>query len=233
MSGEIEGSMGSANDISAVGLHWQSLIVSPQLPAWAKLAAVPRDAKYNWWSRLRQVPADYVVSRNEAERFLYYDGPTHRPSPVEVVLSGGKLLWRKKAEEPVHRETAPEPVYTRQTKTFGRSGMFVQVRKGQARAEIIPEEAVIGPAGGFKISQELLGDAAGMLMNMLTEAGLTQEEARGLVDAWRPQFFEKGGDRLLVRFSSEDYDAMCPMQIQPSPTQLVRVGLLLTEFGDR
>jgi hypothetical protein len=28
------------------------------------------------------------------------------------------------------------------------------------------------------------------------------------------------------------YDALCPIRIDPPPTELVRVGLVLTEFSD-
>jgi hypothetical protein len=29
----------------------------------------------------------------------------------------------------------------------------------------------------------------------------------------------------------DDYDVLCPIRIDPPPTELVRVGLVLTEFG--
>ena len=28
-----------------------------------------------------------------------------------------------------------------------------------------------------------------------------------------------------------DYDALCPIRVDPPPTEMVRVGLVLTEFG--
>lgn len=38
------------------------------------------------------------------------------------------------------------------------------------------------------------------------------------------------GKRLLAVLSAKDYDAMCPLQIRPKPTALVRLGVLLTEL---
>jgi hypothetical protein len=32
-------------------------------------------------------------------------------------------------------------------------------------------------------------------------------------------------------FSAEDYDAICPLRMRPKPTELVRLGVLLTELG--
>ena len=65
---------------------------------------------------------------------------------------------------------------------------------------------------------------------MLTEYGLTAEEAAGLADVWRKQFWETPGKRLLVVLSAKDYDAMCPLHVRPKPTELVRLGVLLTEL---
>ena len=65
---------------------------------------------------------------------------------------------------------------------------------------------------------------------MLTEYGLTADEASGLADVWKRQFWETPGKRLLVVLSAKDYDAMCPLHIRPKPTALVRLGVLLTEL---
>jgi hypothetical protein len=66
---------------------------------------------------------------------------------------------------------------------------------------------------------------------MLTDYGLTADEAAGLADVWKHQFWETPGKRLLVVLSAKDYDAMCPLRMRPKPTELVRLGILLTELG--
>ena len=65
---------------------------------------------------------------------------------------------------------------------------------------------------------------------MLTEYGLTAEEAAGLVDVWKRQFFETDGKRLLVILPAWDYDALCPLSVRPAPTELVRLAIVLTEL---
>ena len=62
----------------AMGLRWQSLIVTPEREAWANVPEVPGDSKFDWWRALRDVPGSWVTSQDETERFLYYDGPTMR-----------------------------------------------------------------------------------------------------------------------------------------------------------
>ena len=71
------------------------------------------------------------------------------------------------------------------------------------------------------------------LHQLLVEAGLTSEEAGGLVDSWEPQFFKTVGRRFLRIMSQKEYSCICPIQIDPPPTELVRVGIVLNEFGER
>ena len=67
---------------------------------------------------------------------------------------------------------------------------------------------------------------------MLTDYGLTAEEAEGLVAAWSPQFFHAKGRRFILRMSPEEYAKQCPMQVRPVPTEVVRLGLVLFEFDE-
>src|SRR6185312_3904794 len=67
-------------------LHWQSVIVCPERASWMHPPDVPADPRFAWWRRLRDVQSSWVSSRGEAERFLYYDGPTRAAVPVSVSL---------------------------------------------------------------------------------------------------------------------------------------------------
>jgi hypothetical protein len=65
---------------------------------------------------------------------------------------------------------------------------------------------------------------------MLLAYGLSGPEAEGLIAAWTPQFFQTEGRRFILRMAPEDYARQCPMQVRPTPTEVVRLGLILTEF---
>jgi hypothetical protein len=231
-SGAFSGSMGARNDVAAAGVRWQNLIVSPELPPWAALAPVPSDPKYQWWTRLRQVKTDYVLSRGEAERFLYYDGPTKLASPVHATLAGQTLQITNR---PLNLQDLREPD---RTKSSLRAGMFIRVPPPAANAAsavgtMLPSQCFERASTEFPVPANMPDDAEPLLLNMLTSAGLTADEAAGLIDTWRPQFLQTPGTRLLIRLSSEDYDRLCPLTMQPQPTQLVRVGLILIELGAR
>src|SRR6185295_4055252 len=81
--------------IRAVGLRWQSLLVMPERQAWMHEPPVPDDAKYRWWKRLRQVPSSWVWNQGEADRFVFYDGPTNAPTPVTVTRRDQTLVFTK------------------------------------------------------------------------------------------------------------------------------------------
>jgi hypothetical protein len=65
---------------------------------------------------------------------------------------------------------------------------------------------------------------------MLTDYGLTPDEAGGLLHAWEKQFFRTDGTRLITLLLRSDYDQLCPLTVRPTPTETVRLGLLLTEL---
>lgn len=234
MTGSVSGLPGAENDLASVGVRWQSMIVSPDLPAWAQLSPLPADKRFAWWSRLRQVPSSYVVSQGEAERFVYYDGPTELASPADATLTGNTLRISMReiafpANYGENRANAAVPGM-RQTQTSPVAGMFIRVRNGKASAMRLPASS-LADRSQVEIPAALAGDAPAMLTAMLTEAGLSAEGAAGMVDAWRPQFFQTDGDRVLIRLPSSQYDVLCPIHIQPEPTTLVRVGIVLEELG--
>jgi hypothetical protein len=115
-------------------------------------------------------------------------------------------------------------------KLDGREAIFVRVADGKILAsrialrgdsmtsEVAELPSVVGVAG-----------AAEMLVGLLVERGMTAAEAGGLRDCWRADFFEKPGDRVLMFVSPADYDALCPLEVRPKPTEIVRIGIVLHE----
>ena len=62
--GARSGVMGSGlNQITALGVRWQSLIVSPHRLDWMRPPVVGTDPRFQWWARLRKVPASWISSR--------------------------------------------------------------------------------------------------------------------------------------------------------------------------
>jgi hypothetical protein len=229
-SGDISGGMGAYNEIIAIGVRWRSLIVSPRRQGWMSPRRVGDEPRFAWWSRLREVPSSWVASRGESERFLYYDGPTLAKSPITATWSEPILaleitdaIFPKALGDPAPRgpyiDTGGLPV-----------GMFLRVDESGVAAYRID-----GPARKLALNLSELTpsrdkDAGKELEAMLIEHSLTAAEAAGLHDRWKEQFFQRPGNRLIAFLTADEYNAICPLHVRPTPTQLVRVGIVLTEF---
>jgi hypothetical protein len=201
------------NVMNALGVRWQSIIVSPKKLPWMQPAGVPNDPKYNWWARLRDVDCSWVSSRGESERFLYYDGPTMAQTICEVYVDPQRQLrFSPNAAMPL-------------------DGILIRVKDDRAMATTV----TIAPgslAQDFgKLLTTLKPDARKQLSEMLVEKGLKSTEAEGLLDCWMPQFFKTPGVRFIVLFGTAEYDKACPMELRPAAKERVRVGLQLKELA--
>jgi len=198
------------NLLSGIGVRWQSIIVSPKKLEWMQPAEVGGDARFAWWKRLREVDCSWVSSRNESERFLYYDGPSRRSAPVRVSIDDVELTISGVGRN--------------------RPGLYIEVNSAGVAMRWIDEADPLK-----KIAIAGLAQAAPAAEADLTRAlearGLTHSEAAGLVECWTPAFFKTPGRRFLTLMTEEDYDLGCPMTIRPTPTTRVRVGIIWTELG--
>jgi hypothetical protein len=199
--------------LSGIGVRWQSIIVSPKPLEWMKPPDVGTDPRFAWWRKLREVNCSWVSSRGESERFLYYDGPTLGASVVQAEVNDGRLR-----------------VSTLESGGGQRQGMFVNVGERGIALQLIEhsdktKQFDVSPAHLHTMQQ-----AEVQFLKLLTERGLTTSEATGVLESWRPAFFQTPGQRFLSLMSRQDYDNACPMQIRPEPTEIVRVGIVWTEF---
>ena len=237
--GASSGSMGAYdNVITSMGLRWQSLIVSPNRETWMAPPEIGDDPRFAWWQSLREVPSSWVSSHGEAERFLYYDGPSFAHSPVFICSDERQLSIRpQQMISPLPNidfsrtagEGQPEIVPGPRTAFLIQVGPQGLMTQEFALPESPDEEIAIQYSDGRPRS---LDDAIDHFLALLMKAHLTKEEAGGLIASWRRQFFETPGKRLLTIVSREDYDQICPLSIRPTPTATIRVGIVLTELAE-
>lgn len=203
-----------------VGFRWQTLLVSPKKLDWMSLEPIT-DQKFAWWNRLRKVECSWVSNRGESERFLYYDGPTELASPVKASLESDYV----KVAVPNQYLIRDEIKRTHLFLNFSNGKISATKDSAEFSKEKRSTELPIAklPYQGEAVEEQL--------MEILIQYGLNVEEAKGLVDCWRPQFFETEGKRLLTIFGNVEYQNLCPISITPDPTELRRVGIVLTEFG--
>jgi hypothetical protein len=64
------------------------------------------------------------------------------------------------------------------------------------------------------------------ITDALRARGLTAAEARSLVETWRDELFSPAPHAIYF-VPREAYDRMLPLSIDPMPTELIRVGLVV------
>jgi hypothetical protein len=211
--------------IAGIGVRWQSIIVSPKRLDWMTPANVADDPRFAWWKRLREVDCSWVSSRGESERFLYYDGPMSRQAPVAVELEKGRLLITRQdnnSPTPFPGTLGGKPI---------RPGVYIEVTSAGVASKWVDDldRSSVQNITGLTIDRAEA--AEDQLAKELQNRGLTHSEAAGLIDAWRPAFFNTKGQRFLTFMAQQEYDDACPMTIRPDPTEKVRVGIFWTELA--
>lgn len=156
----------------------------------------------HFWHDLRNAGGDLFLSdRGTAERFLFYDGPVRFIRPFTIIPEAGGARVMPLSSE-------------RKVWMVGPEG-FVESRFD---------------AGNRQIER---GDLAGLRIRLdqeLRDRGLTPGEARSLLETWRDDLFRPTGRQAVYFMPRHLYDRMLPITITPTPTELVRVGLVIEEL---
>ena len=198
-----------------------------------ELPKVDSDPKFQWWKDLRDVECSWVSSLNESERFIYYDGPTQAKSPLDLSYSEEQI---EVAEQSIFQPDVGKIFdgwnqVVRHAETLKRDGFFIRVdESGTFGAHVLLKGEQAIDLKELELSG--VGDLKASMLDSLKTAGLNDQEAKALMKCWMPAFFEAPGQRVVFFLHRSEYDLMCPMSLRPAPTELARVGLVLTELAD-
>ncbi|MCZ7643741.1 MAG: hypothetical protein M5U26_00415 [Planctomycetota bacterium] len=155
-----------------------------------------------------------------AEKFIYYDGLMKAPATPGIERDGEAVVLATNFGFPLHDLVALE-----------------RDEKG-LRLPAEPLETL--PAGERKTRVELkpcakADEAAAIarlektLAERLAAAGLHADEARALIEVWRPGLWQRPGLTVFYRVPQEVYESWLPLAAQPAPAKTVRVGVVLHE----
>jgi hypothetical protein len=172
-------------------------------------AAVELPKAEGWWAAARRTDAAAVRHAQGAEKFVYYDALAIYEPAVDID-------WKKDGTVELTNRTSRAFPHV----------IAVRVREGKcsfahARDWGKGRTLTLTPAAGVPA----LADA-------LVAAGLYRQEADALVDIWREEFFAMDGVRVLAIASREEYDAVLPIEIRPTPKELARVLIAHIECLD-
>ena len=187
---------------------------------------VSDNPKHQWWNRLRDVESSFVTNKNDTEKFVYYEGPTKSESPLKIDFERPKITFTPK---PIFPNSSLENGIAGGTPKAPRKAFYIRVAGEEVSATMLE----IRGQETFDISDTQMMDresTRAAMLKTLCDSGLNTSEANGLLDCRGPQFFETTGERIIFLLHRNEYDAICPLVVRPKPTELERVGLVLTEL---
>ena len=170
------------------------------------------------WPKIEVLPGaaeDFPTGKGDSH---YYAARETDAAPMRVGEQQEKLLFYRGTGD---FQPPAIPTFTANGRVELRGvgkGVLFENRGGK-----IGWRVVDGP--GPVTRPELTGDLPllrSALVDMLTDAGLYQKEARAMVETWRDSWFEEGL-RVLYLVPREFVDRALPLTIRPEPRQTARV----------
>lgn len=194
----------------AVGMTWKGRLSAQ--PA-GKAAAVAAD---HWWRLARAVPGLWFNAGADSERFVFYEASAVQ-EPLLTGKVGAEELTLANADA---ADSGPVMVIVND----GAQRHFLAVRNvaGKASVKISRKELLAAP-----------GDEASLLAACRAQwesLDMTGEEARAIVEIWKPDLLSRTGFIVAARVPAEVYDQMFPLEVTPRPEKLVRAGVVFDEL---
>jgi|HubBroStandDraft_1064217.scaffolds.fasta_scaffold02394_6 hypothetical protein len=180
-------------------IEWGDVKVQP-----GTAPALPVESGPSRYYAARQTDAAPIAVGGQHEKFLFYRGVGRFPVPLAAWVSGAGTVTVE------NRGTEPVPSSILFENRAGRIGY----RTAGAIANHVTLDA---PQLNGSIPQ-LRHD----LESALIAQGLFPKEAQAMIETWRDSWFEEGS-RLIYIVPSSTVDAILPLQVDPAPSQTVRV----------
>ncbi len=180
-------------------IEWRNIKVQP-----GAAPILPVESGPSRYYAARGTDAAPITVGGQHEKFLFYRGVGRFPVPLSARISGdGSIVVENGGHEPVPTVILFE----------NRQG-----RMGYRTAGAMEDAVTLDPPpldGSFPKLQQDLATA-------LIAQGLFPKEAEAMVETWRDSWFEEGS-RLIYIVPSPAVDAILPLQVEPAPSQTVRV----------
>ena len=180
-------------------IEWSNVKVQP-----GATPALPVERSPNRYYAARQTDAAPIMVGGQHEKFLFYRGVGRFPVPLSAWVSGDGTIT---VENRGH-ETVPSAIL------FENHAGHIGYRAAGAIANSLTLD--VPPLDGS--FPQLRHD----LENALIAQGLFPAEAHAMVETWRDSWFEEGS-RLIYIVPPSTVDAILPLQVDPAPSQTVRV----------
>ncbi len=215
-------------------VHWDNVRIMPKTDlagirpnrseinaSMSMVAVLPRTGLRSHYTRARGTSANRLEVRsplmNEMERrdgqdeeFLFYRGAGNFGTPLKVVFNDRNRVTLENT---------------------GRVALaslhFAEFKNGRGRMQRIPSLAA-GERRVLKLEEATEPEAVkheleASLQRSLVAAGLFEDEAKAMLNTWRPDWLGDIGARVLYLLPKQWADETLPLKLNPRPKNLVRV----------
>ena len=188
----------------AVGMAWKGRLS-------AKSAGKAREiAAGHWWGTVREVPGMWFSAGADSERFIFYEASAVQEPLLAAAVDAEALTL-------ANRHTADSgPVTVIVNDGAGRHFVTVAGVPAGKSVRLDRKEVLAAPGD----AEKLLGACRAQWQSF----GMTAEEARAIVETWKPDLLGRPGFLVAARMPAEFYARMFPLEIVPKPDELVRAG---------
>lgn len=195
--------VGQLEDVADGAMSWE-VQLDPQIP----LESFPWVPEDDIWAPSRAVPATPLRVGDEHERFIFYRGLGRFTPPVRVTSVGSVATFHNDSAEPV-------AAAFHLTRDDAGRGSWVALGAVAAGAAVTFETERMGRT-------DYLDGARAELTRALVTSGLSEAEAKSMVETWSHSYFGQSGSRVLYVVPRSWTDALLPIAIEPAPDRLVR-----------
>jgi hypothetical protein len=184
----------------AGAIEWRDIKVQPGI---APTFPVENGGPNRYYAA-RGTDAAPITIGAQSEKFLFYRGVGRFSVPLSArVSSDGKIAVQNRSQEPIPNVILFE----------NHDG-----RIAHSTASAIDDTITFGAPSLDGSLPQLLQD----LESTLVEQGLFPKEAHAMLKTWQDSWFEEGA-RLIYILPSAAVDTILPLQVEPAPSQAVRV----------
>lgn len=195
--------IGEAQAFAGGNMRWQ-VDVSPE-----ETQAPPAVAPDDIWAPSRRVASQPIRVGDDVEQFVFYRGLGDFDVPLEFDVSAESISVKNRSAERV-----PSAFYLH----LHPGGGYIQ-----SLGAIEPGQSVVAQGGPKELDlNQYLATAKREVRESLVASGLFEDEAQAMVDTWASSYFLTPGQRVLYVLPRGWTDALLPIQIAPTPDELVR-----------
>jgi len=180
-------------------LEWSNIHVQP-----GSSPSLPVESEPSRYYAARQTEAAPLAIGGQQEKFLFYRGVGRFPVPLSArVSSDGRVVVENHGQRPVANVILFE----------NHDGRMGYRTAGAMEGSLTLDAPRLD--GSFS---QLRHD----LETTLIAQGLFPKEAHAMIETWRDSWFEEGS-RLIYIVTAPTVDAVLPLQVEPAPSETVRV----------